>query len=117
MSDMMRGMGGPPGMGGPSPLDANKSMMSGPDLASMTQGGQVRPDMTIKEFFATFGIDTETDTVDKLTMFAKKQVQNANPVNKMQNMAMGAEPPAPVGAPTAVPPSEGLAGLRSRIGG
>jgi len=94
----------------------NRSLANPLDLAMMQQEGSISPDSTIAEFFqSTFGLDVNTDTITDMIQATKKNIQNADPVKKMGNIAQGAGPgmgqpaPPPQGAPPG--PPKGLADL------
>lgn len=104
MGDMQRPPQAPPQGGNPmrgnDPMSANRTGLNPADMAFMAKSGQVRPDMTFGEFMETsFGIRPE-DPLQEAVQKMKKNVQNASPMGKMQNMAQGAGPRAPEqGAP------------------
>lgn len=101
----------------------SRSLFNPTDAAAMKQDGSISMDMPIKDFFAQFGIDVDTDPLSKLVEFQKQQIGNADPLKKMQAIAgsqssppMGQQAtPAPVGRPPEV--SGGLGGLKTRLGG
>lgn len=126
------GMGGgmppadPNAAGAEQAMKGARSIFHPGDAQAMKQDGTITPDMTIKDFFATFGIDVDNDPLTKLIEFQKQQMANADPLKKMQAIAggqQGSPPPAPRGAPMPVgrPPEVqsqgGLGGLRTRLGG
>lgn len=127
MSDpmMSRGMGGmpPADPGAEQAVKGARSIYNPTDAQAMKQDGTITPDMTIKDFFATFGLDVDNDPLSKLVEWQKTQVGNADPLKKMQAIA-GQPPAAPQGAPTPVgrPPEVsaapgGLGGLQTRLSG
>lgn len=108
----------------PNDLEANRSMLNPTDMAGMASRGDVSQDMTVRDFFQKFGVDVD-GPVSQLANFAKKQVENADPLNKMQNMARGNQGnmpprgmpqgrPMPQGAPQGGSP---LRDLASQMGG
>lgn len=112
---------------GPSPVTKNLSALNPNDASLMAASGQISPDMSIRDFFQKQGIDVD-GPVTQLVDFAKKQVQNANPINKMRNIASeaslkpgGAPPTMPGAKPMVAPPSapapSGMEGLLNRLGG
>jgi hypothetical protein len=128
---MKMGAGGPPqGMppgGGSSPVMKNMSALNPTDAAMMGSSGQFTPDMTVADYFQKLGIDVN-GPVTQLVDFAKKQQENANPINKMRNIAAdtalqkGGQPPTmpgvkPMVAPPGQPSPSGLQGLMSKLGG
>ena len=111
MGDMQGGM--PPEkpmMGNPMAIPEikdNASIMNPVDLAAMKQSGEFNPQMSIREVLAKLGM-TDIDapgSAMQLVEFGKKQVQNADMTNKMQNIAGGAGP-APGPVPPQAPPEE-----------
>jgi hypothetical protein len=131
MSDLMGGMGNgasPTDQGSPGTEQAMKdtrSLFNPVDAAGMKQDGTITPDMTIKDFFATLGIDVDNDPISKLAELQKQQMFNADPLNKMKTIADQGSPssapqgaPAPVGKPPEVQQQPGgLGGLQTRLGG
>lgn len=128
MADMQR----PPqggAQGGQDPMSANRSPLNPTDMAFMQKSGQVSADMTFGQFMEqSFGIKYEDPlqvAVDKM----KKNVDNADPMKKMQNIAGaggppggginppqgGARPPMPQGRKPTVQ-SGGLEGLMGQMG-
>jgi hypothetical protein len=107
-------------------MKSTRSIMNPNDAAAMKQEGVITPDMTIADFFSTFGIDVNTDPITRLEEFQKQQASMADPLNKMKTIAgagqqnqsappMGQqESPAPVGRPPEV--QTGLGGLKTRMG-
>jgi hypothetical protein len=132
MSDQMP-QGAPPQgqpMGGgrqPSPLMKNLSVLNPKDANLMGVSGQFSPDMTVRDFLGQMGIDVD-GPASQLVEMAKKQAQNANPLNKMRNMAAdtslkpGGQPQTmpgvkPMVAPPGQPSPAGMEGLLSKMGG
>lgn len=127
MADMMQG-GMPKGMPpGKSPVNDNLSNLNPNDASLQFASGQIRPDMTIRQYFATKGIDVD-GPVSQLTDFMAKQQQNANPMNKMRNIAAdtalqkGGQPqtmpgPKPMVQPPGQPAPAGIQGLLNKVGG
>ena len=98
------GAGAPRPPGGPGPgLPGPKSLLNPADAASQAQSGQIRPNMTVRDFLGSQGVDVD-GPVSQLVKFAQGQVQNANPLNKLgqQGGAPGATP-----RPAAPPPRPG----------
>lgn len=80
-----------------SDLDQNRSMLNPTDVAAMGATGQIRPDMTVREFLESQGVDVE-GPVQQLRDLAGKQTQTATALGKAR--VMGAQRPAPrMGAP------------------
>lgn len=110
MADMQRppqpAQGGNP-MRGTDPMSANRTGFNPADMAFMAKSGQVSPDMTFGEFMETsFGIRPE-DPLQEAVQKMKKNVQNASPMGKMQNMAQGAGSRAPEQGMPQAPPQGG----------
>jgi len=82
----------------PEPMEQNKSIFNPADMAAMKQSGQFSQNMTVRQAMEKLGIDVD-GPVAQLTEFAKKQVENANPLNKMKNIAQGGGAPPPGGPP------------------
>ena len=127
MADMMQPPQGGPPQGGQDPMSANRSAFNPTDMAYMAKSGQVNADMTFGQFMETsFGIKYE-DPLQVAVQKMKKNVQNADPATKMQNIAGGAPNPmggaAPGGARPPMPQgrkpmvqSGGLEGLMGQMG-
>lgn len=96
MSDMMPPAR--PGMGTDNPVMKNRSIFNPMDLASMKQGGEFSDmgSMTVSDVLVKMGIDPN-GPAQQLVEFGRKQVENADMVGKMQNIASdttgGEEPP------------------------
>ena len=135
MSDpmMTRGMGQggqppggqPPGMGGG--VMRNLSPMNPADLSLMAASGNFGPDTTIREAFSKVGIDVD-GPMTQLADYVQKMKQNANPLNKVRNIAAdtalqrGGQPPTqpgvkPMVASPGQPAPSGMEGLLNRLGG
>jgi hypothetical protein len=97
-----------PPMGGGDPIGQNQSLMNPADLAAMKQTGDVTPNMTVRDLLQKMGIDVD-GPVSQLQEFAKKQVQGATGLGKMNSIAgmpggQGAPPPTPGPGPGGPPP-------------
>jgi len=125
MADMMQGApprGAPRNpMAGNDPMSKNRTALNPADMAFMQGSGQMRPDMTWSEFWENgFGI-TPDMTLQEAMPKLKKNVENASPEGKMQNIAAeGGGPsdqrnPMPQGRKPMVQ-SGGLEGLMGQIG-
>jgi hypothetical protein len=101
----------------------NLSAANPADIGAMAGG--IRPDMTVAEYLGKMGIDVN-GPVTQLIQFAQKQVQNANPLTKMRNIAAdtalqpGGQPgpmpgPRPMVQPPGQPAPSGIEGLLSRL--
>jgi len=98
----------------------NKSIFNPVDSSMMAQGGEITPDMTVREYFAKLGVDVE-GPISQLVDMAKDQMQKGNPINKMKSIAggptsgmkpgMGQPPQMPQGR---VPEAPGMEGLLKR---
>jgi hypothetical protein len=93
------------------------------DMAKKTQMGEVRPDMTIREFFANQGLDVDQNTVADMAQFLQRQVQNRTMAGKLGAGAPGGMPGRgmpgggmPQGATPTPQPRPGLQGLMGRLG-
>jgi hypothetical protein len=91
-------------------IKQNRSVLNPMDATMMAQEGAISPDMTIAQFLQQEGIDVN-GPVSQLQQFAKKQVQNANPMTKARNIAQGA------GGQSQAPPPAGGGGLEDLIAG
>lgn len=77
--------------------------MNPADVSMMKQDGDIDPNMTVIEFLEQMGIDPQ-GPASQFKDFAMKQMENANPLNKMKGLAGGGPPPgAPPGAPQGLP--------------
>lgn len=95
MSDMQR-----PPAGGQDPMTANRSIFNPTDAAYMKKSGQMTPDMSFGQFMeSTMGIKWD-EPLQSAVQKMQKNMQNADPVKKMQNIAN-----SPGGTPEA-PPQE-----------
>jgi len=111
---------------GPSPVMKNLSVLNAKD-ANLIGSSGMSPDMSVRDFLAQQGIDVD-GPVTQLVEMAKKQSQNANPMNKMRNIANdaglkpGGQPPTmpgvkPMVAPPGQPAPAGMEGLLNKLGG
>jgi hypothetical protein len=103
---------------GNNPVKDNMSIMNPVDQAYMKQSGEFNSEMTVRDMLAKFGIDVD-GPAQQLVDFGMKQVENADPVRKMQNIAGqggqgGQMPPAPEQSAPQMPPGQG--GLDSLLG-
>jgi len=102
--------GMPPGGGAGLPQNRD-SLLNPMDMVKKTQMGQVRPDMSIREFFSSQGLDVDQNTVADLGQFLSGQVKNRTMAGKL-----GA-PGATGGMSPATPaPKPGLQGLMGKLG-
>jgi hypothetical protein len=68
-------------------INRNMSIFNPADNAAMKQMGAGNiQGKTVADVLATFGISPD-DPAEKLVQFGKQQMQNANPLNKMKNIA------------------------------
>ena len=126
MSSMMPQMP-PQGMPPQSPVDKNLSAMDPTGAALMSAKNPVNPGMTVADYLKQMGIDVN-GPVQQLIDFAQKQQANANPMNRMRNIAAdtalqkGGQPPVqpgvkPMVQPPGQPSPSGLQGLMQKLGG
>jgi hypothetical protein len=111
MADMMGGMP-PQGMQG-DPIKENESFLNPTDLGLMAGERRFTPDMTVIQVLEELGIDPN-GSADQLIKLAQDQAKNANPINKMQNIAssgQAASPPPVVPQAMAQGPPPSLEGL------
>jgi hypothetical protein len=91
---------GPSPMGpqgpGQNPMRAAESFLNPADLAMKSQRGEMRPDMSVREFLSGMGVDVD-GPVSQLADKLRGQVKNATTPGKMETMASM----APQGAPAA----------------
>lgn len=107
--------GGPPGgpQGAPAgPPQGRESLLNPVDLVKKTQMGEVRPDMTIREFFAAQGLDVDRNTIADMGQFLAGQVKNRTMAGKLGAPGAAAGGVAP-GTPA---PKPGLQGLMGKLG-
>lgn len=99
MGDMQRPPQGGSPMAGQDPMSKNRTALNPADMSFMKKSGQLNQDMTFGEFMETsFGIKYE-DPLQVAVQKMKKNVQNADPIGKMQNIAAeGGAPAGPQGA-------------------
>jgi hypothetical protein len=103
---------------GNNPVKDNMSIMNPVDQAYMKQSGEFSPEMTVRDVLGKFGIDVD-GPAQQLVDFGIKQVENADSVRKMQNIAGqggqgGQMPPAPEQGMPQMPPEQG--GLEGLLG-
>jgi hypothetical protein len=91
-------------------MEQMRSPMNPADLAAMKQSGKISRNLSIREYFANLGVDVDGPATQLVEM-AKRQMQNADPRNKMKALANSNPPADPVrqqmagrGAP---PPGKG----------
>jgi len=126
MADMQRPPEGAPPQGGQDPMSANRSPFHPADAAFMKKSGQMSADMSFGQFMeSSFGIKWE-EPLQTAVQKMQKNVQNADPIKKMQNIAgspggappgpqQGAQKPMPQGRKPMVQ-SGGLEGIMSQMG-
>ena len=96
-------------------LKANRSVFNPVDASMMKQEGEIRPDMTVREYFAKLGVDVE-GPVSQLIDMAKDQMGKADPMNKMKSIAGGPMPGPKMGQPGGQPPQQPM-GRRPQAAG
>lgn len=112
---------------GQSPVDKNLSAMTPGGAALMGSKAGASPNMSVGDYLKTIGIDVN-GPVQQLIDFAQKQQANANPMNRVRNIAAdtalqkGGQPPTqpgvkPMVQPPGQPSPSGLQGLMQRLGG
>jgi len=80
-------------------LKDNMSIFNPADAAAMKESGEITAQTTIRDFFASKGVDVD-GPITQLIQFAGDQAQKANPMNKMKAVAgQGAPPGMPPGMP------------------
>jgi len=84
----------------PQPIKNNLSIFNPTDMAAMKQEGGFTGNMTLRQGLEKLGFNLE-GPISQLQEFAKKQMGNANPLTKMQNMS---QPPGQGGPPPGMPP-------------
>jgi len=114
----MRPQGGPPmpgappipGMGTPPPgggmegkIKSMRSIMNPIDVSMMKQDGEIDPNMTVIQLLEQLGIDPNGPAT-QFKDFAKRQFENANPLNKMKGLAGGGAAAIPPASGAAPPP-------------
>ncbi|MFA5376774.1 MAG: hypothetical protein WC455_13580 [Dehalococcoidia bacterium] len=127
---------GVPGGGGPSGgsgdptqqiMKEKQSFLNPSDMGAMAADGAVTADMSIRQFLESQGMDVE-GPVTQLVEWQMKQMENADPLNKMKaiagqggaNMQPSGQPPAPAGRmPQGKKPAmgAGLSGLQGAMMG
>jgi hypothetical protein len=94
-------------------MRGQESVLNPTDMAMKSSRGEIRPDMTIRDFYQTLGLDVDRNTMADLSKVMIQQGRQANPMNKMQAMAGRGGPagpggmpgrPAPGGPPQGAPP-------------
>ena len=112
--------GGQPPLPGGQPPDLQsqvkgmRSIMNPADVSMMKQDGDIDPNMTVIEFLKQMGIDPN-GPASQFKDFAMKQMENANPLNKMKGLAGGPPGTSPgmgvpggpqMGLPASPPPPD-----------
>lgn len=93
-------------------VSENLSVLNPTDIAVMQQNGMLDPNGSIREFFATKGVDVD-GPMSQFVEFAKREMANGNPLNKMKKIAGTAPqeaPPQPGGGQAPPPPPSGGGG-------
>jgi hypothetical protein len=67
-------------------IEAQKSVLNPTDVAMMKQDGELRPDMSVRDYLGKMGVDVD-GPVTQLLDALKGQREKANPLNKMQAIA------------------------------
>ena len=101
--------GAPMGGGVEDKVRGMRSIMNPVDASMMKQDGDIDPNMTVIELLQQMGIDPE-GPASQFRDFAKKQMENSNPLNKMKGLAGGGMPSPggmpPQGMPPQAPPPD-----------
>jgi hypothetical protein len=105
----------PPAQGGfmgaaTDPVKKNMSIMNPMDMAAMKQQGGFDPKAPVVDTLKKLGIDPMGPS-SQLVDFAKKQIQNADMVGKMGNIAADSGQGAPAAPEPMGEPPAGLEGL------
>lgn len=129
MSDAMMPPGGGGMGGGPmsGAVGKNLSALTPGGAAAMAAANPASPNMTVRDYLAKLGINVD-GPVQQLIDFAQKQQENANPINRIRNIAAdtalqkGGQPPTrpgvkPMVQPPGQPSPSGMQGLLNRLGG
>lgn len=88
-------MQGPQPGGDPmSAMKQNMSIFNPVDATAMRESGEITQQTTIREFFASKGVDVD-GPITQLVQFVQDQAQKAQPLNKMKAMA-GQGPQSPM---------------------
>ena len=104
--------GGASGGGALADFKKNRSLAEPIDATMMAQDGTITPDMTIADFYQNvMGLDVNTNTVMDMVQATKKNIGNANPMTKMQNLSKGSAGAAPGMGQAPPPPQEPTGGL------
>lgn len=80
-----------------SAMKQNMSIFNPVDATAMRESGEITPQTTIREFFASKGVDVD-GPVSQLVQFVQDQAKKASPLGKMQAIAgqgQGPQPQAP----------------------
>jgi len=104
------------------PIKDNMSMLNPIDQAYIKQSGDYTVEMKVRDVFEKFCQENNIDMdgpAEQLVVFGRKQIENADPVRKMQNIAGqggqgGQMPPAPEQGMPQMPPEQG--GLEGLLG-
>lgn len=83
-------------------LMQNRSVLNPTDAAMMKQDGEVTPDMTVRDYFAKLGVDVD-GPVTQLVEMGQREMQKANPMNKMQAISGGPQGKPAMGRPQGQP--------------
>lgn len=104
----------PPGVPrGNTPAEQTESIFNPADVAKQRQMGQLRPDMTIREFFEAQGLDVDRNTLKDLAGLAGRHASNRTMAGKLRGM--GATPEG--GPPPVETPPPGMENLVNKLGG
>ena len=75
------------------PMRATESVLNPTDIAVKSARGDLRADMTIREFYESIGLDVDRNTLADAGRTFAQQARMARPSAKVQAMAQGGGSP------------------------